>query len=424
MPAKLARSASVNIDPAIFNTIFFPHLNNMARTQIFYGGSSSGKSVFIAQRCIYDLLRGGRNYLVCRQVARTMKTSVFSQVCRIIDEWSVRKFFRISKTDFTITCSNGYQTVFVGLDDVEKIKSITPSIGAWTDIWIEEATELNSIDTLKQLRKRQRGGDPNVSKRLVMSFNPILRLHWIFNEFFVPIGWSDIQTEYVSEDLSILKTWYIHNRFLTPDDIKDLENEKDRYYYNVYTLGNWGVLGHIVFTNWKVADLSKMHNQFLNPHHGLDFGFSNDPAAMGNTHYDQAKKTIYFYDELYETGLTNDVLATRIKKKIGRERIMCDSAEPKSIAELRRDGVNAIPALKGRDSIEHGIQWLQQQQIIIDARCINAQNEFAQYHYEEDRNGIISRKPAQRNDHLIDQLRYAYEKESRGGLRKASSHQG
>jgi len=353
-----------------------------------------------------------------------MKTSVFSQVRRIISDWGVTKFFRISKTDFTMTCSNGYQIVFVGLDDVEKVKSITPSIGAWTDIWIEEATELVSVDTLKQLRKRQRGGDPRITKRIVLSFNPILRLHWIFNEFFVPIGWTDIQTEYMTEELSILKTWYIHNQFLTPDDIKDLENEKDQYYYNVYTLGNWGILGHIVFKNWEVQDLSKMHNQFLNPHHGLDFGFANDPVGLVLTHYDAAKKIIYIYDELYELGLTNDVLARTIKPKVGKDLVTCDSAEPKSIIEIRKYGINAVPAVKGRDSIEHGIQWLQQQHIIIDSRCINAQNEFAQCHYEEDKFGNVSRKPAQKNDHLIDGTRYGYEKESRGAKRKAKSHQG
>ncbi len=131
-----------------------------------------------------------------------------------------------------------------------------------------------------------------------------------------------------------------------------LENEKDKYRYDVYTLGNWGILGHVIFTNWKVEDLSGMsRDQFTNHRFGLDFGFSVDPSAMWIAHYDAAHKRIYLYDELYERGLTNDVLAERIKEKIGESYIVCDSAEPKSIAELRQYGINAIPAAKGKDSV-------------------------------------------------------------------------
>ena len=128
----------VDINPEIFNSTYIPHINNFKRTQILFGGSSSGKSVFLAQRCVHDLMRGGRNYLICRQVARTMKTSVFAQVCRIIAEWGVGGLFNINKSDYMITCQNGYQAVFIGLDDVEKVKSIVPAIGAWSDIWLEE----------------------------------------------------------------------------------------------------------------------------------------------------------------------------------------------------------------------------------------------------------------------------------------------
>ncbi len=424
MVSQKSKSVSINIDPSVFNDVFYPYLDCYSRTQIIYGGSSSGKSHFVAERLVLDLMGEGRNYLVCRRVGKTIKTSVFAQVKRIISEWGVGKYFKISNTDFIITCLNGYQAVFIGLDDTEKMKSITPAKGAWTDIWVEEATELETIDSLKQLYKRQRGGDPNVRKRVILTFNPILRQHWIYNQYFKPVGWRDNQTEYKDDRIAILKTWYIHNRFLTPEDISDLENETDRYYYEVYTLGNWGILGHIVFKNWRVENLSHMRNQFLNIHNGLDFGFSNDPAGGVMTHYDDKHKTIYWFDEVYEIGMTNDILAGILKKKIGRELIVCDSAEPKSIAELRREGVNASPAFKGRDSVEFGIQWLQQQTIVVDEKCINGQNELAVCHYEENREGIVSRVPAKKGIHLIDGLRYAYEKESRGGKRKAKSHQG
>ena len=398
----------VQIDPAVFNAVYLPHLDNMARTQIFYGGSASGKSVFLAQRCIYDVMRGGRNYLVCRQVGRTIRGSVFTEICRYINAWDVNRLFTINKTDMLITCTNGYQIIFAGLDDVEKLKSLVPAKGVITDIWLEEATEAER-NTVKQLYKRQRGGDEAIPKRFTMSFNPIMQNHWIYTEYFAGISWTDKQTEYKSDSLSIQKTWYIHNRFLTLDDVKDLENETDKYYYDVYTLGNWGVLGNVIFTNWRIEDLAGMANLFTSRRNGLDFGFSSDPAALSRSHYDRSRKTIYIFDELYELGLTNDVLASKLLPIIGNDMLVCDSAEPKSIAELKNCGVNAYPADKGKDSVIFGIQWLQQQTIVIDAGCINAKNEFMQYHWKEDKNGVAVRQPVDKNDHLIDATRYAYE---------------
>lgn len=398
----------IQIDPAVFNAVYLPHLDNLARTQIFYGGSGSGKSVFLAQRCVFDVMQGKRNYLVCRQVARTIRKSVFNEVKKVISDFSVKHLFNINQTDLVITCKNGCQILFAGLDDPEKIKSITPEKGVITDVWIEEATETER-NTVKDLYKRQRGGSDDTAKRMIMSFNPILQSHWIYEEYFSGIGWADKQTEYKGNDLTILKTWYIHNRFLTPEDVRDLENETDSYFYNVYTLGNWGVLGNVIFTNWTVEDLSELRDQFVNRRVGLDFGYSSDPAALITSHYDRAKKVIYIFDELYETGLTNDVLAGEVKSKINEDYVTCDSSEPKSIAELNRYGVNARGASKGKDSVIHGIQWLQQQKIVIDVGCINTRNEFQQYKWKEDAGGYAMPVPVDKNNHLIDALRYAYE---------------
>lgn len=399
---------NVEIDIRLINPIYRPYLHEMARTQIFFGGSGSGKSVFLSQRCVIDIMQGGRNYLVCRAVGRTIRRSVLNEIRKVITGWGLSELFSINKSDGIITCANGYQIYFVGLDDTEKVKSITPEKGVITDIWIEEATECEE-NTVKGLYKRQRGGDEQTPKRLTMSFNPILQSHWIYERYFSAIEWADNQTEYHDENISILKTWYIHNNYLTQADIDDLENETDKYYYNVYTLGNWGILGNVIFTNWRIEDLSGMMDQFTNHRNGLDFGFSADPAAVSVSHYNKKHKTIYFYDELYEKGLTNDVLADDTKKMIGNEPVICDSAEPKSIMELRQYGVNARPSKKGKDSVVFGIQWLQQQQIVIDKKCINTKNEFQQYKWKEDKNGIVMRQPVEKNDHLIDAGRYAYE---------------
>jgi phage terminase large subunit len=398
----------IEFHTSVLNKVYRPYLEDVTPTQIFYGGSSSGKSVFLAQRVVYDLMKGGRNYLVCRQVGRTIRGSVAQEIKKVITDWGVESKFDINKTDGTITCSNGYQIIFSGLDDVEKLKSITPAKGVITDVWVEEATETEQ-DSIKQLEKRLRGGSEKIVKRMIFSFNPIMQSHWIYQTYFSGINWEDKQTVYQNEDLLILKTTYKDNRFLTRQDIKRLENEKDSYYYQVYTLGNWGVLGNVIFTNWRVEDLSEMHAQFTNHRNGLDFGFSSDPAAMWVAHYDRAHNTIYVYDELYERGLTNDLLAVEIKNRIGADYVTCDSAEPKSVQELNNYGVSARGARKGKDSVNFGIQWLQQQTIVIDTKCINTKNEISTYHWKQTKDGVAMRVPCDKNDHLIAAARYAHE---------------
>jgi phage terminase large subunit len=398
----------IQIDTRVFNPVYRPFLDCMSRTQIFYGGSASGKSVFVAQRVIYDILRGGRNYLIARAVARTVRRSVFNELQKVIVQWGLLSLFDTNKSEGIITCSNGYQILFAGLDDVEKIKSITPAKGVITDIWVEEATETSS-DNIKQLYKRQRGGSDDIPKRMVLTFNPIMQSHSLYQAYFSPLAWADDQTQHTSDELTILKTTHRDNQFLTESDRSDLENETDKYFYDVYTLGNWGVLGDVIFTNWETADLSDMTDQFTNSVYGLDFGFSSDPAALVCTHYDDKRGAIYVYNEVYERGLTNDILAGEIKPLINNGYVICDSAEPKSIAELNQMGINAAAARKGRDSVNHGIDWLQRQKIIIDKRCVNMRNELQQYQWRKDKDGNSLRQPVDKNNHLIDALRYAYE---------------
>lgn len=393
----------------VVNDAYEPYLDNISRTQIFFGGSSSGKSWFLAQRCVLDLLAGGRNYLICRQVARTIRSSVFIQVKRVIDELGLSRAFKVNKDDATITClKNGYMAVFVGLDDVEKIKSIVPLVGVFTDIWIEEATETERNDVM-DLYKRQRGGDESTKKRMILSFNPILQSHWIYNEFFASVAWADDQQEYFNPELAILKTTYKDNRFLTSQDVYDLEHEKDKYRYDVYTLGKWGILGHVIFTNWRVEDLSELIPTFDNLRDGLDFGFSVDPSALWCSHYDEKRKRIYVYAEMYQRGLTNDLLAAEIKPLVGDRPLACDSAEPKSIAELQNYGIAAYGAEKGKDSVLYGYQWLQQQEIVIDKNCVNTKMEISTAHWLEDAGGNAILKPSGVNDHLIAAGRYAHE---------------
>jgi phage terminase large subunit len=401
---------AVEIPIEVFNPVYRSYLRAPNRIQIFFGGSSSGKSVFLAQRTIFDLLNGGRNYLIVRNVGNTLRHSVFNELTKVISEWGLSKAFSVNKSEMTITCRNGYQAILKGLDDPEKIKSITPKKGVITDIWNEEATE-SLEDTVRQLRRRLRGKS-GVPKRITFSFNPIMRTHWINQRHFSGV-FGDDDRVYDDGKLLILRTTYLDNLFLEDDDREELENETDPYWRDVYTLGKWGVLGDLIFKNWETADLSRKRRTFDKFRNGLDFGFTNDPTACVRSHYDKPRKTLYILQEVYRREMTNPEIAAAIKPMVRKEPVVCDSAEPKSIKELKGYGIRAIPAKKGKDSVHHGIQFLKQLRIVIDKRCQNTINEFQQYQWRKDKDGNALNEPLDKNNNAIDAIRYAHEDEFR-----------
>jgi phage terminase large subunit len=400
----------IDIYDDIYNSVYVPYLDLRVRTQIFFGGSSSGKSFFLAQRCVEDLLQGGRNYLIVRNVSNTLRTSTFNELKKAISDYGVSHLFKINKSEMIVTCLiNDYQAIFKGLDDEEKIKSVTPEKGVVTDIWVEEATECK-YEAVKQLSKRLRGKS-KVPKRLVLSFNPIYKTHWIFKEYFLPVGWADGQKQHQDSHLSILKTTYADNEWLEEDDIFELENESNEYYRDVYTYGNWGILGDVVFTNWRVENIDHLIPGFDNIRNGLDFGFTNDPTAYIRSHYNKKRKKIYIFDNFDERGLTNPDIAKRLSPIVGREAVWCDSAEPKSIKELQDNEINAKGVKKGKDSILHGIQFLQQHEIIVSHKCQPVVNELTLYQWKKDKEGESINEPVDKDNHYMDATRYAYENE-------------
>jgi phage terminase large subunit len=399
----------IKLHSRIFNSRYIPFLNAPQWLQIFFGGSSSGKSVYLSQRTVLDILKGGRNYLIIRNVSNTIRHSTFNEIQKVLIAWGVEHLFKINQSEMLMTCVNGYQIMFKGLDDVEKLKSITPKKGVITDIWIEEATETAHED-IKQLIKRLRGGDRAIKKRLILSFNPINKTHWIYKEYFRDyIEGQDL----ITDDKLIVHSTYKDNRFLTDQDIKNLEDETDEYFYNVYTLGKWGVLGDLIFKNWTVQDIKNgpLWHTFDMFRHGVDFGYTNDPTAYTRMYYHRATRTLYIVDEVYLRGCTNDVLAAAIQPYCKLDPVTCDCAEPKSIQELTNHGINAQAALKGKDSVVFGVQWLQQQKIIIDISCQETKNEFEQYHWKKNKDGEVLNQPVDRDNHAIDSIRYAMEDE-------------
>lgn len=226
----------LNISKKIFNPVYLPYLEARSRYEVFYGGAGSGKSVFICQKLLYRCLKGTMNLLVVRETADSNRNSTFSLFKQMINKWGVQDLFKIRETDMRIKCLNGNEIAFAGLDNVERLKSITFESGELTDIWIEEASEILEAD-FNQLDIRLRGG--KIQKSIIVSFNPIDINHWLKKKFF----------DNRPNNCFVLHTTYKDNKFLDAEYVSLLEGFKDTdpYYYAVYCCGEWGVLGKTIF---------------------------------------------------------------------------------------------------------------------------------------------------------------------------------
>ncbi|MDL2254006.1 PBSX family phage terminase large subunit, partial [Ruminococcaceae bacterium OttesenSCG-928-I18] len=370
---------------------------------------------FLAQRLVCDVLCTQRNYLVVRAVARTLRHSVWAQVRKAISAAGLNEHFDANASEMSITCrENGGQILFAGLDDAEKLKSLTPARGVLTDVWMEEAAEADR-QSFKQLSKRLRGrvlpagAEPGAEpkKRITLSFNPAGRGHWIWREFFA--GVDEEKPVHRGRDLLIVKTTHRDNAFLTPGDRGALEGEDDPWYYEVYTRGNWASADGVVYTNWRVCELPPGLAAFDNLRCGLDFGFAQDPNALVVCHVDARRRRLYVLSEFVRGGLHDDELAREVAKRINDEVVVCDSAEPKAISDLCRRGVRAVPAVKGPDSVRYGIRFLQGYEILVHPDCPQMAAELAAYRWQRDKNGQVLPRPEDRDNHLLDALRYAVE---------------
>ena len=234
---------AINISRKVFNRAFIPYLDNDKRYLVFYGGAGSGKSYFVVERYIYKMLKNSKfNLLVVRNTGKSNRDSTFALFKQVISKWKLYKYFKINESDLRIKCLlNNTEIIFAGLDDVEKLKSITFSKGELTDIWIEEASEIQEAD-FNQLDVRLRG--KGTKKQIVISFNPIDINHWLKKRFF----------DRSDDNVEIFHSTYKDNDFLDDDYKRLLESYKDtdEYYYNVYCLGMWGVLGKTIFDARKI----------------------------------------------------------------------------------------------------------------------------------------------------------------------------
>ena len=402
----------INVDftkslPAWTNKVFYEYYCNRSRYLVLYGGAGSGKSVFSAQKHVFRMLaEKNHKFLIVRKVARTMRNSVFAEILEVIEQWGLGKLFNVKKSDMEINCINGNKMVFMGLDDVEKLKSIVGITG----IWIEEASE-TSFEDFQQLDLRLRGHTNNY-KQIVLTFNPVSALSWLKRHFF----------DTVQENTSILKTTYKDNKWLDEEYREVLRNLKDQdhVYYQVYALGEWGVLGNLVYNNWVVdRSVPTEDSEYNTILQGLDFGF-NDPSAFIKVGVKD--QDLYVYRELYEPGLTNTQLIERVADVAYLpSNIIADSSEPARIKEFRRAKLKVNAANKGKGSVKSGIDWVRRRKIFVHPSCDNFIKEIQGYKYREDKDGNVYEEPVDFNNHLMDALRYAVEGMHTGESFKAVS---
>lgn len=389
----------------IFNDVYLSSLDDYSkRYEVYYGGAGSGKSVFVAQKLVKKALTDRRKILVLRKVDKTTKNSTFQLLLDTLTDWKIIDKCKINRTDFTITLPNGSVFLCCGLQDPERIKSIT----GLTDAWLEEATEFNQED-FNQIDLRIRHPEAK-GQQIILSFNPVSKVNWCYKLFFKEAADAAI-TDFRAQ-CKILHTNYLDNKFLPQSYIDSLLLLKatNLDYYKIYALGEFGSLSKLVFNNWKVEefDCTQVHGDLCV---GLDFGFIADPTALVASIVDDENKKIYVFNAKSRKGLLNNEIAEMIKAEgFAKSSIIADSAEQKSIEEIKREGISRIkPATKGQGSILQGIQKLQQYQIIVHPSGAAALiEELKNYCWEKDKktNEYIN-KPIDKYNHCIDALRYS-----------------
>jgi phage terminase large subunit len=380
--------------------------NFRGRYRVVKGGRGSKKSATTALWYITNLMKYPKaNLLVVRQVHQTHKDSTYAQL-----KWAANRLgvshlwdFKLSPLE-AIYRPTGQKILFRGLDDPLKITSITVDVGYLCWAWFEEAYQIRNEDDFDKVDMSIRGALPDgLWKQLTITFNPWNEKHWLKRRFF------DEQ----NPDVLAMTTTYQCNEFLGPDDIKLFEwmrvNRPRRY--RVEGLGDWGIAEGVIYENWEEKEFDWREvakERGIKSAFGLDFGYTADPTALIASLVNLDKKELYIFDEHYQKAMLNNQIAEMIRYKgYAKERIIADSAEPKSIEEIRRQGISRIQAAaKGKDSILNGIQYLQQFKIYVHPKCVNTIVELSNYIWDN-KDGSFINKPVDDYNHLMDALRYA-----------------
>lgn len=405
----MTKSIKINL-PQIIGKGYKSFWNFKGRYKVIKGSRASKKSKTTALWIIYNMMKyKNANTLVVRKVFRTLKDSCYSDLRWAINRFQVQDYWEFKESPLEITYKpTGQKILFRGFDDPLKITSISVSVGSLCWCWIEEAYELTDETAFNMLDESIRGVvEEPLFKQIIISFNPWNERHWLKGRFF----------DKVDDNILALTTNYQCNEWLDDADKKLFEDMKKNNprRYQVAGLGNWGIVDGLVYENWQELEFD--WREILNKRQkakavfGLDFGYTNDPAAFFCGILDQEQKEIYVFDEIYQKGMQNTAIYNNIEKLgFKKEIIVADSAEPKSIDHLKGLGLYRIKASKkGKDSINAGIQFIQDFKIFIHPRCVNFLTEISNYTWDKDKFGKAVNKPIDDFNHLMDAMRYALE---------------
>ena len=387
------------------------------------GGRGSAKSSFISLEIVDGIMNDPTaNGIVFRRYANTLRESVFSQIAWAIDALGVAHLWRGSVSPMVYTyIPTGQQVFFRGLDDASKLKSIKPRNGTFKYVWFEEFSELNGGNQVRNvLQSVVRGGN---DFRIFNSFNPPLSVNsWANKYILIP---DDRAVVFRTDYTMIPAEWLGEAFILEAERLREINEQAFRHEYMGEAVGSGGE----VFPNVEAREITDAEIEQMQYFYcGIDWGFSVDPFAFIRCSYDRRTQTIYLLDEIVKRGCSNSDIADMIKAKgydkatpaeyhysvfgseVYRERqlVICDSAEPKSVADLRKQDIKAIECKKYPGSVNYGIRWLQSKHIIIDPRRTpHAFKEFTEYEYEQTRDGEFLASVPDKDNHCVDGLRYA-----------------
>jgi phage terminase large subunit len=356
------------------------------------GGSRSSKTWSIIQFLLGEAIQGKKySFTIVRDKLSWIKGTVLKDFQDIADLMEIKVIPSVNpKRQDQVYNINGSEFAFFGLDYAEKLHGRRQD---W--FWMNEVLEVHNKSHFDQLEMRTDIGG-------ILDFNPYDDRHWVY----------DLEKR---NDVIFIKSTMLDNPFLPesiinkiksyePTDTNIQQGTADNYMWEVYGLGNKARLQGTVFSNWDTVDSVPENARFIG--YGQDFGFSNDPTALVGVY--MMDNELYIDQLLYKVGLTNDDIVSEYKQLNIRnvDEIYADSAEPKSIEEIRRRGFNIRGAKKGSDSIMYGIDLLKGYKLHITKRSIDLESELRRYKYQEDKSGRIINKPVDAYNHAIDALRY------------------